>query len=305
MRVAFAGTPEFADRVLAGLLDSGHEVVRVLTQPQRPTGRGRKTRPSPVHVRAEKAGIEVHTPERLKGHEHLLSDLDLLVVAAYGLILRRAILDAPRFGCINVHASLLPRWRGAAPVERAIMAGDESTGVSIMQMEAGLDTGPVHATANIPINDQTGAELTMQLADLGTRILIRTLDHWPDLPPPTPQDEDGANYADKLTAADSRIDWREDAETTERRIRALSGRQAAFATLGELRIRILAASVVDTQLPAGVIAVADGNLLIGCARQSLAIDTVQLNRGKGTPMRAIDAANGYPEVFADGVQLDV
>ncbi len=305
-RLGFAGTPEFAVRILRALHASPHTVAAVFTQPDRPAGRRRRPTPSPVRRFAEVHELAVHTPERIGTELERIRSLDLLVVAAYGLLLPPEILDAPARGCINVHASLLPRWRGAAPVERAIMAGDATTGVSIMQMDAGLDTGPVLALRATAIGDEeTGGALTDRLADLGAATLLECLDHL-DAITPTPQDPLFATHAPKLTARDAIIDWNRPAVDIALQVRALSGRQSAFATLDGERFRILAARATDAGAPSpGLLQETTGGIAVGCGTGALLLDTVQLTRGKGRPMSAKAAANGFPQLFAPGVQLDV
>jgi len=259
---------------------------------------------------ADSVGIEVRTPVRLTGENSCevaaLADFDYLVVAAYGLLLPQAILDAPGRGCLNVHASLLPRWRGAAPVERAIMAGDAETGVSIMRIEAKLDAGPVYRQRPLPLpNDARGADVTDALAGLGAETLLDVLDTLPDLAP-EPQDHTRTTYAHKLTSADSVIDWRADAVHIDRQVRALSGRSAAFTTVpGGVRMRILEsfpATVGDGSLPGTLRAVSNRWQVI-CGRGALGLVTVQLDRGRGTPMPIQSAVNGYGKILFDGVQL--
>ena len=303
-RLAFAGAPAFAETILARLLDSPHRVDLVYTQPPRPTGRGRKVSKSPVHLLAETAGIEVRTPTRLQGEESSLAEFDWLVVAAYGLLLPQTVLDAPRHHCLNVHASLLPRWRGAAPVERAIMAGDADTGVSIMRIEAKLDAGPVYRQRRISLGDEAvGAAVTTTLAALGADTLLEVLDELPDLLP-EPQDDASATYAQKLTRADSLIDWHADAVTIGRQVRALSGRAAAFTTgPGGVRLRILEANPTPrekTSAPGTLRQDAEG-WRVSCGQGALRLSTVQLDRGRGTPMPIQSAANGYSQVVFDGV----
>ena len=232
-RLAFAGAPEFAAMILARLMTSRHQVGLVYTQPPRPTGRGRKVLKSPVHELAEHAGIDVRTPTELSGEESILAEFDWLVVAAYGRLLPQTILDAPKHHCLNVHASLLPRWRGAAPVERAIMAGDDETGVSIMRIEAKLDSGPVYCKRRVPLGDRAvGTKVVDELADLGATALLEVLDGLPDMAP-APQDDALATYAKKLTGSDSIIDWGQDVVAIDRQVRALSGRAAAYTTAPE------------------------------------------------------------------------
>ena len=302
-RLAFAGAPAFAETILARLLDSRHRVDLVYTQPPRPTGRGRRTAKSPVHALAENAGIEVRTPTKLTGQESTLAEFDWLVVAAYGLLLPQSILDAPKHHCLNVHASLLPRWRGAAPVERAIMAGDTETGVSIMRIEAKLDAGPVYRQRRLHLgNSALGATATADLASLGADTLLTVLDELPDLSP-KPQDDALVTYAHKLAAAESLIDWHGDAVAIDRQVRALSGRAAAFTTGPDgVRLRILEAHPTTTKepLPPGTLHRDAEGWRIACGQGALRLSTVQLHRGKGTPMPIQSAANGYSRVVFDG-----
>ena len=306
LRLGFAGTPEFAVRILRALHASPHPIVAVFTQPDRPAGRRRLPTPSPTRRFAEAHGLAAYTPERIGTELERMRSLDLLVVAAYGLLLPTTLLEAPARGCINVHASLLPRWRGAAPVERAIMAGDTTTGVSIMCMDAGLDTGPVLARRSTAIGpDETGATLTVRLADLGATALLECLANL-DALAPAPQDASLATHAPKLTPLDATIDWARPARDIALQVRALSGRQSAFATLRGERLRILAALAIDAQSPApGLMLRTRAGVAVGCGSGALVLKTLQLSRGKGRPMSARDAANGFPQLIAPGVQLDV
>ena len=229
---------------LDALVDSGREVVCVYTQPPRPAGRGKGDRRTEVHERAEQLGIEVRTPKTLRSEEEQerlrALNADLAVVAAYGLILPKAILEAPRHGCINVHASLLPRWRGAAPIQRAILAGDEVTGITLMQMDEGLDTGPMLARQTLDIRGKNAGEVTEELANLGARMLVEWLDN-PS--PPEPQPIAGATYASKIDKVETRIDWSQPAEPIERQVRAFSPVPGAwFEATGE-RLKLLEAAV--------------------------------------------------------------
>lgn len=245
MKIIFMGTPEFAVPSLEALVARGHEIVAVYTQPPRRAGRGKALTPSPVHTRAEALGIEVLTPATLRDADAQARfsalKADVAVVAAYGLILPQAVLDAPKLGCINVHASLLPRWRGAAPVQRAILAGDAETGVTIMQMEAGLDTGPMLATISTPVEDKTAGLLTAELAELGAELLVQVLSE-PEAYPPQAQPEDGVTYAAKIDKAECRIDFLVSAPQVERQIRAFAPAPGAFFELAGERFRILAAT---------------------------------------------------------------
>ena len=316
-RIGFAGTPEFAATALRGLIAAGANVVCVYTQPDRPAGRGRKLAPSAVKALAESCNIEVRQPKSLRNdsaeEELRKSRLDVLIVAAYGLILPQSILDAPTLGCINVHASLLPRWRGAAPIERAIMAGDVKSGVCIMRMEAGLDTGGVYATRSLPItNMTTGRELHDSLAELGVEALLDTLDGFePDNF--EPQDETLVTYANKLSPANARIDWRADSATVVRHINALNDRLPARTQVIDTEevLFLLRADVAvptaakDSQsekqaAPGTLISRSKKSFVVATGNGAVAIKEVQLRRGKGRPMPVAAALNGYGEIFVVG-----
>lgn len=279
MRIAFAGTPEFAARALDAILAAGFEVSLVLTQPDRPAGRGLKLVASPVKQRAAAAGIPVQQPPTLRNAEArapiLLLPVDLLVVAAYGLILPPEVLAWPAQGCLNIHASLLPRWRGAAPIQRALLAGDASTGVAIMQMDAGLDTGPVLSSAAVPIApEETAGSLHDKLAALGAGLIVEVLAqyqaHRP--PPAQPQPTEGAVYAAKLGPADARIDWSATAETIERQIRAMSPSPGAQFDLGGAPCKIWKAAIdLRGGRPGEVLEVARNSITVACGQQSLRI----------------------------------
>ena len=303
--MAFAGAPEFAAIVLRRLLASKHHVDMVYTQPDRPAGRGRRLMPSAVRATAEAAGIAVRTPTSLKGEATTLAEFDWLVVAAYGLLLPPKILAAPTHHCLNVHASLLPRWRGAAPIERAIMAGDAETGVSIMRMDAGLDTGPVYHRRTLPLDTQaTGGTASAALAELGAQALLETLDELPELAP-TPQDHHAATYAKKIEDADAAIDWHQSATTIDRQVRALHGRMAAYTQVGDARLRILQSRPLQeaASAPPGTLAHHGKRWRVACGEGMLELETVQLNRGKGTPQPIQNIANGYRELLFDGSRL--
>jgi methionyl-tRNA formyltransferase len=245
MRVIFMGTPDFAVPSLDALVRARHDVIAAYSQPPRRAGRGKTLTPSPVQRRAEALNIDVMTPATLRNPEEQARfsalEADVAIVAAYGLILPQPILDAPRLGCINVHASLLPRWRGAAPIQRAILAGDSKTGVTIMQMEAGLDTGPMLATIETPMEHKTAGELTAELALLGADLLVQVLSE-PEAYIPCPQPEAGVLHAPKIDKAESRLDFLISAPQVERQIRAFSPGPGAFFELGGERFRILAAA---------------------------------------------------------------
>lgn len=299
MRIAYMGTPHFAVPTLEALVRSGHEVAAVYTQPPRAAHRGKTLSPTPVHARAQALGLDVRTPVNFKDpadrQAFAALDLDLAVVAAYGLILPEAILQAPRHGCINVHASLLPRWRGAAPVQRAILAGDAQTGVTIMQMERGLDTGPMLAVAATPIARKTAGELTDELARLGAALIEDVLARLPDIAP-IAQSEAGVTYANKIDKAEARLDFAEPAIAVERKVRAFNPAPGAFVELLGERLKILTADVVEAQGPPGT--VIDG-FTIACGEG--AIRPTQVQRA-GRPIMSAEAMlRGMP--IAPGTRL--
>jgi methionyl-tRNA formyltransferase len=244
MRIVFMGSPDFAVPSLDALVASGHEVVAAYAQPPRPAGRGKAERKTSVHERAEALGIEVRTPRTLRDAEEQARfaalDADLAVVAAYGLILPPPILEAPKGGCINVHASLLPRWRGAAPIQRAILAGDETSGVTIMRMDEGLDTGPMLLTREFSLVGKNAGQVTEEMAKLGAAALVDWLDH---PAPPRPQPDDGATYAKKIDKAETRIDWARPAAEIERQVRAFAPSPGAWFEVAGERIKLLEATV--------------------------------------------------------------
>lgn len=286
-RLVFAGTPDFAARHLKALIDADVAPVAAYTQPDRPAGRGKKLTPSPVKTIAADAGIPVLQPDTLRSEdaraELAALEPDLLVVVAYGLILPQAVLDTPRYGCINVHASLLPRWRGAAPIQRAIEAGDTESGITIMQMEAGLDTGPMLAKASIPITDSmTGGELHDALAELGPPLLLEVLESLPDyLAAAQAQDDAGANYATKIEKAEAEIDWRADAAGIERKIRAFNPFPVCWTTLEGQRIKVWCARPASGRGAPGTILEADDNgLKVASGDGALLLTELQLAGGK-------------------------
>ncbi|WP_370273392.1 methionyl-tRNA formyltransferase [Pseudooceanicola nitratireducens] len=282
MRVIFLGTPEFSVPVLEALVEAGHEIACVYCQPPRPAGRGKKDRPTPVHARALELGLEVRHPVSLKGAEAQAEfaalEADVAVVVAYGLILPQAVLDAPKFGCLNIHASLLPRWRGAAPIHRAIMAGDAETGVCIMQMEAGLDTGPVLLREAVQIGaEEVTAGLHDRLSELGARLIVEALERLPELEPEV-QPEVGVTYASKIDKGEARVDWSRPAEEVDRLIRGLSPFPGAFVEVEGERLKLLASRIGDGQGRPGE--VLDDALTVACGRG--AVQLLRLQRaGKG------------------------
>ena len=244
MRIVFMGSPDFAVPSLQALVAAGHEVVAAYAQPPRPAGRGRAERKTAVHEAAEALGIEVRTPRTLRDSEEQARfralDADLAIVAAYGLILPKPILDAPKGGCVNVHASLLPRWRGAAPIQRAILAGDEVSGVTIMKMDEGLDTGPMLLTRELSINGRNAGQVTGEMAKLGAEALLA----WLGEPgPPHPQPEDGVTYASKIDKAETRIEWSRSAAEIERQVRAFAPAPGAWFEAAGERIKLLEAAM--------------------------------------------------------------
>ena len=275
-RLAFMGSPDFAVPALRALHAAGHEIAAVYCQPPRPAGRGQAVRPCPVQAAAEALGLEVRTPVRLRRDEAAQAEfaalgLDVAVVAAYGLILPQAMLDAPRRGCLNIHASLLPRWRGAAPIQAALLAGDAQTGITIMQMDAGLDTGAMLACDSVPIAATTTAsELHDALAAMGARLVLEVLD---TTPAPVAQPEDGASYAAKLTREDGRIDWRLDAAALDRRVRALNPWPGNFTVLDGDVLKVLAAAPAAGGGAPGT--VLDDALLVACGQGALRLLRVQ------------------------------
>lgn len=294
MRIVFMGTPEFSVPVLDALVDAGHEIVCVYCQPPRPAGRGKKDRPTPVHARADALGLPVRHPVSLKSEDEQSAfarlQADVAVVVAYGLILPQAILDAPAHGCLNIHASLLPRWRGAAPIHRAILEGDRQTGVCIMQMEAGLDTGPVLQRALIDIGaEETTASLHDRLSLLGAGQIVDVLANLDSLTA-EPQPEEGVTYAAKIEKSEARIDWTQPAEKVDRLIRGLSPFPGAWTMQNGTRIKLLASRVSDGSGPPGSVLLDPFRIACG----SGSIEVLQIQRaGKG----AQDAAaflNGWP-----------
>jgi methionyl-tRNA formyltransferase len=301
MRIIFMGTPDFAVPALVALVEAGHEVVAAYSQPPRPGGRrGKELTPSPVQREAEARGIEVRHPISLRGAEEQAAfaalEADIAVVAAYGLILPQAVLDAPRLGCLNIHASILPRWRGAAPIQRAILAGDPTTGVTIMQMEAGLDTGPMLATLRTVIERKTAGELTAELAERGAQLLVGTLR---DLAVhrAVRQPEEGVTYAKKIDKAEARLDFSQGADAVERQARAFMPAPGAFFELEGERYKVLAAEVVAGDGEAGT--TLDDELTVACGSGAIRIERIQ--RAGKPAMAAAELLRGRP--VAAGTRL--
>ena len=301
MRIVYMGTPEFAVPALEALVAAGHDVVAVYSQPPRPGGRrGRELTPSPVHKRAEELGIAVYTPLNFKTPEareaFAALQADVAVVAAYGLILPRAVLEAPKHGCLNLHGSLLPRWRGAAPIQRAILAGDAETGVGIMQMEAGLDTGPVRLEGRTPIADKTTGELTVELAQMGAKLIVEVLADLPAFPAHA-QAEEGLTYAHKIDKSEARLDFSAEAEQVLRQIRAFMPAPGAFFELEGERYKLLSAVLAEGSGEAGTCL--DDALTIACGKGAIRVREIQ--RAGKPPMPAADLLRGRP--IAAGTRL--
>lgn len=297
LKMAFMGTPEFSVPTLKALINSDHDVVAVYTQPPRKSGRGQKVQRSPVHNAAAENGIVVRTPLNFKGPEDIAEfnalELDVAIVVAYGLLLPKTILDAPRLGCLNIHASLLPRWRGAAPIQRSIMAGDKETGVMVMQMEEGLDTGPVLGADRVKIEDrETGATLHNKLALLGGPLVLKTLaEIEKGKAQALLQEEQGALYARKVSKQESQIDWNQGVDEIDRRIRGLSPNPGAWTALPGTtdRLKILQASAVEGLGQAGE--VLSPPLIIACGDGALKIESVQ--RSGKAPCSAVEFIRGF------------
>ena len=306
LRIAFMGSPGIALGVLEALIAAGHEIACIYSQPPRPSGRGQKLKPTPVHAFAQARGLEVRTPKSLKKPEEqelfAALNLDAAVVVAYGLILPQAVLDAPRLGCLNMHASILPRWRGAAPIQRAIMAGDTETGVDAMMMEAGLDTGPVLASVRTQITTQdTAGSLHDRLAALAAELAPRALVGLADGSlKPAAQSEEGMTYAQKITAEDQRIDWTKPAADVDCQIRGLSPGPGAWceADLGQgpVRLKVLLSKLTDhvTVAPPGTLI--DNELSVACGDgRSVRLQRLQKPGGKPLDARDFLAGNAIPE----------
>ncbi len=307
LRIIFAGTPDFAARHLDALLSSGHQVIGVFTQPDRPAGRGKKLMPSPVKVLAQEKNIPVFQPASLRpqDNQQLIADLnaDVMVVVAYGLILPKAVLDMPRLGCINVHGSLLPRWRGAAPIQRALWAGDSETGVTIMQMDVGLDTGDMLHMLSCPITaDDTSATLYDKLAHLGPQGLIETLHQLATgRAQPQVQDEALATYAEKLSKEEARIDWSLSAQELERCIRAFNPWPMSYLIIDDQPVKIWKASVIDTQsdsAPGTIIDATKHGIHVATVDGVLNLESLQPAGKKA--MSAQDLLNSRREWFVPG-----
>ena len=301
MRIIFMGTPDFSVPVLEALVDAGHDVVAVYSQPPRPAGRGKKDRPSPVQSKAEALGLTVRYPVSVRTEGALAEfqalNADIAVVVAYGLILPQSILDAPKKGCLNIHASLLPRWRGAAPIHRAIMAGDEETGVCIMQMEAGLDTGPVLSRHTVSIGEsETTQQLHDRLSDIGATAIVDALAQVDRLDA-QPQPNDGVTYAAKIEKSEAVIDWSKPAIEVDRLVRGLSPFPGAWFEMNGTRVKVLGSTLVEHSGTAGC--VLDDELTVACGEG--AIRLTKLQRAGKSAQDAEQFLNGWP--LPAGTQL--
>jgi methionyl-tRNA formyltransferase len=294
LRLAFMGTPDFAVPTLAELIAQGHTIAAVYSQPPRPRGRGMETQPGPVHAFAQSHGLQVRTPLSLKGADEQAAfaalDLDAAIVVAYGLLLPKAILDAPRLGCFNLHGSLLPRWRGAAPIQRAVMAGDAETGVMVMRMEEGLDTGPVLMAETVAVGRKTAGELTEDLSRLGADLMARALGALERGGiEPVAQAEEGVTYARKIAKEEARIDWSGSARAIDCQVRGLSPFPGAWTDINGERVKVLYAQPVDGSGRPGV--TLDDALTVACGEGALKL--VKVQRAGARAMEAGDLLKGF------------
>ena len=310
LRLCFAGTPDFSAAHLSALIAAGHTIDAVYTQPDRPSGRGKKLQPSPVKAVAMAAGLEIKQPVSLKtveAQQELAAIApDLLVVVAYGLILPRAVLELPKLGCINVHASLLPRWRGAAPIERALLAGDPVSGVTIMKMDAGLDTGDMLYKQQVEIGPEDDRiSLTDKICDAGKLALLHTLSHFPELSSQAQRQNDSlSTYADKLEKSESLLRWQEPAEKLHRIIRAGLGRAPAFSFINGARLQMLEASVEQTEsqeTPGTILEISRHGMLIACGEACLLVTRIALPGKK--PWTITDLLNSGTDLLQAGTIL--
>ena len=310
LRLCFAGTPDFSAAHLSALIAAGHTVDAVYTQPDRPSGRGKKLQPSPVKAVAMAAGLEIRQPASLKtveAQQELAAIApDLLVVVAYGLILPQAVLELPKLGCINVHASLLPRWRGAAPIERALLAGDAVSGVTIMKMDAGLDTGDMLYKQQVAIDPEDDRiSLTDKICEAGKLALLHTLSHFPELSSQAQRQNDSlSTYADKLEKSESLLRWQEPAEKLHRIIRAGLGRAPAFSFINGARLQLLEASVAQTEsqkTPGTILEISRQGMLIACGEACLLVTRIALPGKK--PWTITDLLNSGTDLLQAGAIL--
>lgn len=312
LSIIFAGTPEFAAHHLQALIDSEHNIVAVYTQPDRPAGRGKKLTPSPVKKLAQSCDIPVEQPLSLKDAEAQQTlaqyDADVMVVVAYGLLLPQAVLDTPRYGCLNVHGSILPRWRGAAPIQRAVESGDLRSGVTIMQMDKGLDTGDMLLKAWCDIDSQeTSASLHDKLMALGAPALLQTLEQVEQQSlSPESQDDDQACYAEKIKKEEAQIQWQQAATILDRAIRAFNPFPVAYSFLNDERIKIYQASLVESATsatPGEILSVTDEGIQVACGEQSLQLEVLQIPGKKAMSVKQL--LNGYSDRFHVGQRFSV
>lgn len=312
LRIGFAGTPDFSAQHLKALIDAGHRIAGVFTQPDRPAGRGRKAAPGPVKTLALEHGIAVFQPRTLTSEDALADlrelDLDVLIVVAYGLLLPQPVLDIPRHGCINVHASLLPRWRGAAPIERAILEGDRETGITIMQMDAGLDTGDILLRIATPITlEDTSEDVGARLIQLGPKGLLEVLERLArGTLEATPQDDSRATYAKKLGKEEALIRWDRPAEAIQRQVNAFYPRSPAYTFFSGKRVKVLRSRPEADdpgRAPGTILEAGRDGIRVACASGSLRITELQLEGRKPNPVAAV--LNGQPDLFRPGDSFQV
>ncbi len=308
MKILFAGTPDFAAAHLQALLDSRHRICGVITQPDKPGKRGKRLVPSPVKQLAASRGLALLQPKKLTADDIRRFEADLMVVVAYGQILSGSVLAAPRLGCINVHASLLPRWRGAAPMQHAILAGDEVSGITIIQMDEGLDTGDMLATRQVALDpDETAASLAAKLARVGPAALMEAIDGLESgTVEPVRQDDSRATYAHKITKDDARLHWPDAARTLSRAVRAFNPDPVAYSFLEDLRVKIWAAREVPRESgdrPGTITALGPDGVTVACGENALLLERVQLPLGKGSILSGVDILNARKDLLAPGKRL--
>ena len=307
MRIVFAGTPEFAAKHLEALLKSRHEILAVITQPDKRGKRGQSLVESPVKKLALEAGLPALQPLRLTKKDLPSFDFDLLVVVAFGQILNLDVLETPAKGSINVHASLLPRWRGAAPIQRSILAGDEHSGITIMQMDDGLDTGNILAFQSIKSAEDNSASLGKKLCSLGQELLLQTIENLDQLKKQAvPQNQELTTYAAKISKSEARINWLTDSEFIERQIRAFNPFPVAYTFIDGLRVKILSAKEIkEAKGSAGeIIEIGKEGLLVGTKTKAIRIKELQINKGKGKILKDADIQNGWGHIFSSGKSFD-
>ena len=304
MNIIFAGTPEFAAGYLEALIATEHDILAVISQPDKPGRRGKRRVPGPVKLRAKEADLQILQPDRLTLDDLKAIPCDVMVVVAYGQILKQDILDHPKLGCVNVHASILPRWRGAAPVQRAILAGDSSTGVTLIQMDAGLDTGDILARAAVPIDpDDSSGDLLLKLGQAGHSLLIQTLSQLETgaITPEKQKDTD-AVYAHKIDKQEALVDWSAGAEQVDRIVRAFNPDPIAHTYLGDKRVRIHEGEPVTDAggRPGLILDVTRAGVLVGCGGGTYRIKRIQMPLGKGSVLNGADVVNGWTDVLGTG-----